>query len=85
MGIKFTPKTILYFLALLWIVFSLIYISWGIWQNYRNVQLARAYDRGVADVIHQLIQEADKCQPFSVHSEEKEIELIKTDCPELTQ
>lgn len=89
MEIKFTPKIILHILALLWIIFSLIYISWGIWDNYKSVQLSRAYEQGYnqgrEDTIRQLVLEAEKCQAFPVIIDEKQIELIKTDCSELTQ
>ena len=58
------------------------------WSNYKNIQLARAYEQGAADgigdIIHQLMQEAEKCQPFQVSSGEKQTELIKTDCFDLT-
>lgn len=85
MNISFTPKTILYFLVFLWIVFSVVYIVNDIWINFKNVQMGQAYEQGRADTINVLIQEAEKCQSFSVFSGEKEIQLIKIGCPELTQ
>jgi|GEM_PF-1985149 len=89
MELKFTPKIILRLLALAWIIFSIIYISWGAWDNYKNVQLSGAYEQGYnqgrGDTIRQLVLEAEKCQAFSVFIDEKEIELIKTDCVGATQ
>ena len=85
MNISFTPKIILYFLVFLWIIFSIFYIVNDVWSNYKNVQLVQAYNQGRTDTINILIQEAEKCQPFSVYSEEKEIQLIKIGCPGLTE
>jgi hypothetical protein len=82
---NFALKKFLYFLVFLWIVFSIVYIINDLWSNYKNVQLVQAYNQGRADTINALIQEAEKCQPFSVYSSEKEIQLIKIGCPELTQ
>ena len=77
-----TKKTILYLILFLWVIFSVVYIINDIWSNYKNVQLVNAYNQGKADTINVLITEAEKCQPFSVFSEEKEIQLIKIGCPE---
>jgi len=85
MNINFKLKKILYFLVFLWIIFSVVYIVNDIWSNYKNVQLVQAYNQGKTDTINALIQEAEKCQPFSVYSGEKEIQLIRIGCPELTQ
>jgi len=57
----------------------------NVWSDFKNVQLTQAYNQGRTDTINLLIQEAEKCQPFSVFSGEKEIQLIKTGCPELMQ
>lgn len=85
MNINSAPKKILYFLVFLWVIFSVAYIVNDIWTNYKNVQLVQAYNQGRTDTINVLIQEAEKCQSFSVYSEEKEIQLIKVGCPGLTQ
>jgi len=84
-NINFKLKKILYFLVFLWIVFSIVYIVNNVWSDFKNVQLTQSYNQGRTDTINQLIQEAEKCQPVSVFSEEKEIKLIKIGCPELTQ
>jgi len=84
-NINFKPKIILYFLVFLWIVFSIIYIVNNVWSDFKNVQLTQAYNQGRTDTINTLIQEAEKCQPFSVYNGEKDIQLIKKGCPELTQ
>jgi len=82
MSITFTPKTILYFLALLWIVFSLIYIPWSAWQNYKNIQMAGAYNQGILDLVNQLFLEAEKCQPIPITDGITELYLIDIACLE---
>ena len=81
MEINFNKKTILCLILFLWVVFSVVYIINDIWSNYRDVQLVAAYNQGKTDTINTLIQEAEKCQSFSVFSGEKEIQLMKFGCP----
>ena len=82
MNISLSKKTILYLFVLAWIVFSIIYIINDIWRDFKNVQMLNAYEQGRVETINQLIQEAEKCQPFSIFSAEKQIQLINTDCLE---
>jgi len=82
MNVTLSKNIILYFLVLLWIVFSLGYIINDLWSDFKNVQISQAYQRARTEIINQLIQEAEKCQPFSVFSGEKKIKLIKVDCLE---
>lgn len=77
-----TKKTILCLILFLWVVFSIAYIANDIWSNYKDVQLVQAYNQGRADTVNTLIQEAEKCQPFSVFSGEKEVQLMNLGCGE---
>ena len=80
MEIRFTPKTILYIVVFLWIVFSVVYIANNMWTDYKNVQLVQSYEQGKRDIINQLIQEAKKCEPFPVFSGGEQINLIDVNC-----
>ena len=65
----------------IWIIFSVIYICRDAWQNFITTKLNQAYQPGRADTINALIQQAESsCQPFSVFSGEKQIQLINGDC-----
>jgi hypothetical protein len=64
----------------IWLVFSLGYIIWDIWSDFKINQITKAYQAGQTDTINQLIKEAELCQPFSVFNNEKQIQLLKTDC-----
>lgn len=82
MNISLSKKTILYLLVFAWVVFSIGYIINDIWGDFKNVQMLNAYEQGRAEAINQLIQEAEKCQPVSVFSTGKQIQLINIDCLE---
>ena len=82
MDISLSKKTILYLLVFAWVVFSIIYIINNIWSDFKNVQILNAYEQGRVETINQLIQEVEKCQPVSVFSAGKEIQLINIDCLE---
>ncbi|MBU3965303.1 hypothetical protein KJ695_01095 [Patescibacteria group bacterium] len=75
-------KTIFIALASAWIIFSLIYIPWDFWKHFKNEQLTQAYQMGKADTINQAIKQAEneKCEPFSIYSDEKQIQLINVKC-----
>jgi hypothetical protein len=81
MEITLSKKTIGGLILFLWLVFSIVYITSDIWNNYKKVQLAAAYNQGKTDTINALIEETDKCQPVSIFGEEKETQLMKLDCP----
>jgi len=77
-----SKKTIMYFLVFLWIVFSVMYIIWNIWSDFKNVRILNAYEQGRIDTINVLITEAEKCEPVTVTGVEKKISIISTHCLE---
>ena len=82
MEINLSKKIILHILVLLWIIFSVAYIIWDIWSDFKNVQMFQAYEQGRTDTINVLIQEAGKCELIPIFSGEKEIQLVNIDCLE---
>ncbi len=83
MELVLSKKTISSLLIFLWIVFSVIYIGWDLWSDFKNVQIVRAYQQGKADTINALIAEVEKCGEVPVTGTEKQISVIGTHC--LTQ
>ena len=80
-----SKKTIISVIAVVWIVFSLFYIAYDVWSDFKNVQLTQAYQKGLADgqtgIVDQLIKVAQQqCQPFPVTSADKQIQLIDYSC-----
>ena len=80
MNINFSKKTILCFFVFLWVVFSVVYILWDVWSDFQEGKIVQSYQQGRTDTINALITEAEKCQPFSVFSAEKQIQLMNLEC-----
>jgi len=75
-----TKKLILNLVLILWIIFSVIYILYDVWSDFKLKALNQAYQQGRADTINALIQQAGTCDPIPVLSGEKRIEVINADC-----
>jgi len=75
-----SKKLILNIVVLVWLIFSVVYICYDAWKDFQTGKLAQAYQAGRVDTINSLITEAEKCQPFSVFSAEKQVQLIKVNC-----
>lgn len=73
-------KSIGFVILLAWAVFALGYIAYDQYQDFKVNQLGRAYGQGQNDTVNQLIQRADKCEPFSIYSGDKEVNLISVSC-----
>ncbi len=71
MELTLSKKTILSLLVCFWIVFSVAYIAWDLWSDFRYGQLEIAYEQGMADTISALIAEAEKCEPVQVTGRDK--------------
>lgn len=75
-----TPKKIVVILATVWIVFTLVYVPWDLWNHFKTEQLNQAYNLGKADTINDAMRRADKCEPFSIFSNDKEAQVINMKC-----
>lgn len=80
MEITLLKKTICHLLVFLWIVFSLTYIAWDLWGDFKNIQMFQAYEQGRADTVSILIEEAEKCEPVQVTGRDKQISVIGVHC-----
>ncbi len=67
-----------------WLIFSIVFVGNSLWQGYKQNQLQQAvtaaYQQAQADMVGQLIEEANKCVPFPVNLGETSIELQKLGC-----
>jgi len=77
---RISKKTILYFLVFFWLVFSISYIFWDVWNDFNMRQLSNAYQQGATDIINRLIIESEKCQLIPIFSGEKQVQLINVNC-----
>lgn len=75
-----SKKIILNTILIFWIIFSVVYICYDLWSDFKNVQMLNAYQQGRMDTINVLITEAEKCEPVTVTGVEKQISIIGTHC-----
>ena len=77
-------KKLIRLILFLWVVFSVIYIGFNSWNNFRYTLTMNGYQQGVTDTVDQLIQQAEnkECQSFHVYNKQdkKDIELINKSC-----
>lgn len=75
-------KTITITMLSVWLIFSLVYIPYDFWKHFKNEQLSNAYNQGRIDTINQAIKQAEneKCEPFSIYSDDKQIQVVNVKC-----
>jgi hypothetical protein len=82
MNIALSKRMILYFIILLWLVFSVGYILLDVWRDFQANEIGKSYQQGRIDTINVLILQAESsCQPIPVSSGEKQIQVINAVCP----
>ncbi|KPJ57138.1 hypothetical protein AMJ49_02455 [Parcubacteria bacterium DG_74_2] len=80
-----SKKLILNIIIVIWIVFSVIYIFYDFWTDFKLKILNQAYQQGRIDTINTLINQAKKCEPIPIFSGEERIEVININCLEAPQ
>lgn len=75
-----SKKLILNIIIIVWIVFSVVYIFYDFWSDFKLKELNQAYQQGRVDTINELIEQAKKCEPIPIFSGEERIEVINVDC-----
>ncbi len=75
---KKIQKTTIVLIA--WGLFAVAYIVYDQVQDFKAGYLQKAYAKGREDTVGQLIQQAQKCDPFSVFVGKNEVKLINVDC-----
>ena len=79
-------KIIVSILIGLWFIFSVGYIGWDLWDDFRVRQLTLAIEQSRVNTINQIIQQTVQgCEPLRLFSEETEVNLINTTCLEQGQ
>ena len=86
MRLELNKKIIIHLLIALWFVFSLGYIKWDLWDDFRIRRLTLALEQGQINAINQIIKQTDtECEPLRLFSEETEVNLINVVCLEQDQ
>lgn len=63
---KINKKLVIFLVLLVWIIFSVGYISWDVWSDFKVEKMANAYQNGYAQAIVNVADEANKCSQTGV-------------------
>jgi len=75
-----SKKLIFHIIAFIWIVFSVVFILYDVWSDFKNVQISNAYQQGRTDTINALIQQSKDCQTVPIYSGDTQIQIIDVSC-----
>lgn len=75
-----SKKMIFHIIVVIWIIFSLAYIFWDIWSDFKENQLASAYQQGRVDTVNALISQAQGCATVPVSNATTTIKVVNIDC-----
>ena len=67
---------ILKIVLIVWVVFSVLYVGYTQYKYFTNF----VYQKGVADAVVQVIQQAQECKAFPVVIEEQGVQLVNVAC-----
>lgn len=79
---KHSQDRLFKFAITLWMVFSLLYIVYDQWQDFKVGQLEKAYLQGKMDFVNDIVERAQKCEPFNLYntSKDSKVDLINVAC-----
>ena len=63
-----------------WIIFSVVFVSNNIWQNFQINQVNQAASAGYQQAVVDLMQQANTCEAFPINLGESSIQLQKLGC-----
>ena len=75
-----SKKAIVHTIAVIWVIFSLIYVCYDIWSDFKGNQLANAYQQGRVDTVNALISQAQGCATVPVSNATTTIKVVNIDC-----
>jgi len=76
----FSKKNIIIFVLVAWSVFSVWYVVRDQWWKFQYRQLQAAYQKGSADTIRLLMEQAERCIKIPMQDGDKKIEVMKVGC-----
>ncbi len=75
-------KNISKIILIIWVIFSIGYICWDIWSDFKLKEMNQAYQQGRVDTISTLIEQAGQCNAIPVSSGTTTIRVVNVDCLE---
>lgn len=77
-----SPKKLFRALLLLWLLFVSGYFIYDKAEEYLETRMQKSYENGVNDSIDTLIEEANKCRPVPLVTDNDVVTLIAVECLE---
>lgn len=72
-------------LLVIWIVFSVLYVGYDLWQEVKKLPVEQAYNSGKADTLNALVQNAQSCKPINVQAQVGTAQFINVACLQQNQ
>lgn len=77
---KITIKRVMAILAMIWVIFSILYIIKDQWEDFQLSKMQQSYQNGVSDSVKTLISESAKCNKIPLYNDNQTIEMIEVSC-----
>ncbi len=71
---------VLKIVLIVWVAFSVLYVGYTQYQYFTKVVASSAYQHGLSEAVMQVIQQAQKCDPFQVQIDGRGVYLLNADC-----
>lgn len=78
---KKSKKFIVHTIAIVWIIFSLVYIGYNILSKKESKEVCQqSYDQGQADMKSKLIEDTKNCDSVTIYKGDTPFQFINTSC-----
>jgi predicted PurR-regulated permease PerM len=67
-------------LLVIWIVFSVLYVGYDLWQEIKQLPVEQAYTSGRTEALNSIVTNASTCKPINVQSNAGTAQLINVAC-----
>ena len=67
-------------LLIMWIVFSVLYVGYDLWQDIKKLPVEQAYTRGKTETLNALVTNSQACKPVNVQSQAGTAQMINIAC-----
>ena len=67
-------------LLVIWIVFSVLYVGYDLWQEIKQLPVERARSEGRMQILNELVSNTQSCKPIAVQSNVGTAQIINFAC-----
>jgi hypothetical protein len=77
---RFGAMPISNILLAIWMVFSVLYIGYDLWQEIKSLPVTQAYQSGKVDTLNALVASSQTCKPVAVQADMGAAQLLNVAC-----